>query len=137
MLDADVGEYNLVSVSSVLPKGIVENEDVPPHLKRGGFYPCVMARNTGSGEVLGAGIASAFREDDEGGYVVEHVASTDCKDPEVLEVEIRKKLKDKLVEMGDARDIAVKDIESRICTVKAEEDEYGCAMSVLLYIQNK
>ncbi|MGA7922532.1 MAG: pyruvoyl-dependent arginine decarboxylase, partial [Thermoplasmata archaeon] len=70
LLQAGIGEQNLVSVSSVLPIGIRQMERTA--IARGAITHCVLARMSGGeGEVISAGIAYGFRTDGQGGYVAE------------------------------------------------------------------
>ena len=70
LINADIGEQNLVSVSSVLPEGA---KQVPAReLPMGAVTHCILAQMRGSeGEMISAGIAYGFRKDGKGGYVAE------------------------------------------------------------------
>ena len=70
LLQAGIGDQNLVSVSSVLPIGVRQVDRVP--IARGAITHAVLARYSGGeGEVISAGIAYGFRTDGQGGYVAE------------------------------------------------------------------
>ena len=127
MIDAEVGEYNLINVSSVLPKNIERVDEIDGD--RGDFKPCVMSQMVGADKEVVAGIAYGFRDDGKGGYVVEHTACGENIDMKVFE----KEMKDKLNNMGVDRGIRIEDIETTITKIKAV-DGYGCALVVLVYL---
>ena len=78
LLQAGIGEQNLVSVSSVLPIGIRQTDRVP--MARGAITHCVLARHGGGeGEVISAGIAYGFRTDGQGGTL----RGASARDPEI------------------------------------------------------
>jgi len=70
LLEAGIGELNIVSVSSVLPVG-AEQVGIR-ELPMGAVTHCVLAQmRGGEGEMISAGIAYGFRKDGKGGYVAE------------------------------------------------------------------
>ena len=87
---AGISEQNLVAVSSVLPVGAEEISYL--ELEMGAVTHCVLSQMRGTeGEVISAGIATAYRADGKGGYVAEgHLhGSADC-----LEDDLRAKMKE-------------------------------------------
>ena len=128
MIDAGVGDVNMIKISSVLPKNIVEVEEIPEEI--GAFRPCVISKATGKNTRLAAGITYGFRDDDEGGYVMEHNVNS-------VNLELEKfidDMKEKLEQMGEDRGISLKDIEYEYSNIEVGKDEYGCAIAVLVYL---
>lgn len=128
MIDAGVGDVNMIKISSVLPKHIEEVKEIPE--KIGAFRPCVISKATGKNTRLAAGISYGFREDDKGGYVMEHNVNS-------VNLELEKfidDMKEKLEQMGEDRGISLKDIEYKYSNIEVGKDEYGCAIAVLVYL---
>lgn len=128
MLDAGVGDVNMIKISSVLPKDIEKVEEIPE--KIGAFRPCVISKATGKNTRLAAGISYGFRDDDEGGYVMEHKMNS-------INLELDKfidEMVEKLEQMGEDRGISLKDIEYDYSNIEVGKDEYGCAIAVLVYL---
>lgn len=128
MLDASIGDLNLIEVSSILPKGVEKVERIQE--KRGDFRPTVLSKSTGSGKKLIAGLAWGFREDDLGGYVIEHCAEGD----EISLDRFKEELKERLIKMGKARGTDLKDIEMIYEDLDVREEEFGCAIAGLVYL---
>lgn len=126
LLNAGIGEQNLVSVSSVLPVEIkqVKRRDLPT----GSITYCVLAQQRGGeGEMICAGIAYGFREDGLGGYVAEgHMHGTGKALKEVLEW--------KLGEMAKLRGIKFGKIEYKIEELSMPMDHYGACLAALVFI---
>lgn len=127
LIAADIGEQNLVPVSSVLPEGIEEVDPRP--LERGAVTPCILAQERGTeGELVSAGIAYGYREDGEGGYVAEahgHMSRDSLE--EILEW--------KLEEIGRHRDVDLVDIECVIEELTIPLDHYGTAVAGLVLLR--
>ncbi len=128
MIDAGVGDVNMIKISSVLPKDIEEVDEIPE--KIGAFRPCVISKTIGKNTRLAAGISYGFREDDKGGYVMEHNVNS-------INLELEKfieEMKEKLEQMGEDRGISLKDVEYEYSNIEVGKDEYGCAIAVLVYL---
>ena len=128
MIKAGVGDFNLIKVSSILPKGIRRVSGLEQHI--GAFRTCVLASSEGRGEHLVAGLAYGFRSDGRGGYVAELTASGAEVDLDPFE----DKLKESLLSMGKERGIEMIDVETMCTDVKVEPDVYGCALAILVYL---
>ena len=127
LIDAKIGELNLVSVSSILPAGIkkVPRREIP----MGSITHCVLAQQSGNeGEMISAGIAYAFRKDGMGGYVAEgHLYGTQKSLREILEWKIN--------EMAKLRDIEFGPISYKTCEMSVPMDHYGVCLASLVYLQ--
>ncbi len=128
MIEASVGEYNLIEVSSVLPAGTKRVDDFSEH--RGAFLPAVISKNTGSGKELSAGLAWGFRKDGKGGYVMEDAKEKESIDDKAL----KENLEEMLIEMGETRGVKLEKIDIKYDKVKVEADKYGCAIAALVYL---
>ncbi len=128
LYDAGVHDSNLIKVSSVLPPDINKTDSFVE--KVGAFRPCVMARAEGSKEHLMAGLCYGFREDGKGGYVAEYAATGDL----LVRSEFEDDLRFRLESMGKMRGVEMVDITCEISELKVEEDAYGCAVVVLVYL---
>ncbi|PSG97326.1 pyruvoyl-dependent arginine decarboxylase [Thermoplasmatales archaeon SW_10_69_26] len=126
LLEAEIGEQNIVPVSSVLPVGIEETD--PVQIPRGAITHCVLSQERGTeGETISAGIAYAFREDGDGGYVAEgHGKMGDKALREILEWKIN--------EIAKHRDVALGDISYRIEAQEVPMDEYGACLAALVLL---
>ncbi|MFO7990855.1 MAG: pyruvoyl-dependent arginine decarboxylase [Thermoplasmata archaeon] len=129
MIDAGIGDINLVKVSSVLPPDIEKIDTIPHDI--GEFLPGVIAVSTGSGKELSAGIAYTFRKDGKGGYVAEHTANQDEIDDEKFVKDLIYKTK----EMGLARKVKLEEPHLTKTKVKVKKNKYGCALTVLVYFE--
>jgi arginine decarboxylase len=126
LLNARIGEQNLVAVSSVLPSGI---EQVDPHdLPLGAITHCVLAEmRGGEGEMISAGIAYAFRKDGRGGYVSEgHIHGTKKALREILEW--------KMEEMARLRQLELNTVKYKIEELSVPMDHYGACVAALVYL---
>lgn len=128
MKDASVGELNLIKVTSVLPEGVERTEQVPQ--RRGDFRPAVLSTAAGSGQELAAGLGWGMRNDEKGGYVIEHSS----KDDEIDMDDYRKKLNKKLDGMAEARGVGLKKKEFAFDRIKVDGDVFGCVIAVLVYL---
>ena len=128
MLDAEVGDLNLIRVSSVLPEDIEKIEKFD--YDTGDFRACVIAQAVGIMGEAAAGIAYGFRDDGEGGYVAEHTATRKSIDMDEFEEILINKLKN----MAESRGVSLEEINTKCTLIEAEEDEYGCSIAVLVYL---
>lgn len=127
LMEAEIGEQNLVCVSSVIPVNaeITENRKMP----MGAVTHCVLAQMRGSeGETISAGIAYAMREDGHGGYVAEgHLhGSRDS---------LKEELKNKMNEMSRIRNVEFGEITFVIEELKIPKGEYGCCVAALVFTE--
>jgi arginine decarboxylase len=126
LMNAGLGEQNLVTVSSVLPEGIkqVQRQKLP----RGSIINCVLAQMRGSeGETICAGIAYAFREDGKGGYVAEGHGYTNAR-------VMREILKWKLEEMAKLREIDLLRAKYKVEDISIPWDNYGACVVALVFL---
>jgi arginine decarboxylase len=126
LLQAGIGEQNLVSVSSVLPNGIrqVDRERLP----RGAITHAVLARQGGGeGEVVSAGISYGFRSDGEGGYVAEgHLNGT--------QKALKEFLKWRMEEIAHFRGVELKRINYRTEELSIPMDHYGVCIAACVFL---
>ncbi|MEM2849335.1 MAG: pyruvoyl-dependent arginine decarboxylase [Candidatus Bathyarchaeia archaeon] len=126
LIDAGIGDCNLVPVSSILPNGAEECKlcDIPA----GSIVFVVMARMDGSeGETLGAGIAWAWEEGGRFGVVVE---AHDNMDHEKLKTA----LNDRLNEMAVMRKIKLKNVKYRVESLSVPKGFYGSVIAALVFL---
>ena len=127
MVDASIGRFNLIKVSSVLPVGIKKVQKIYGDI--GELKPAVISKVTAKNKELVAGLGWGTRKDGSG-YVMEH-SSVDDK----VEVDsYKKELEDKLHEMEKCRNIEFENTEYAYEKVDAKKDEYGCAFAALVYL---
>lgn len=127
LLNAEIGEQNLISVTSVIPKGA---KQVPIRdLAMGEITHCVLAQMRGSeGEMISSGISYAYREDGNGGYVAEgHLHGTKKALKEVLTW--------KMDEMAQLRDIKFKKIHYKLEETSIPMDHYGACVAALVFVE--
>jgi arginine decarboxylase len=126
LLQAGIGEQNLVSVSSILPSGIRQVER--PRLTRGALTHCVLARHSGSeGEVVSAGIGYGFRADGEGGYVAEgHIHGT--------QKSLKEFLRWRMEEIAHFRGVELKRIYTRTEELAVPMDHYGVCIAACVFL---
>ena len=126
LLNAGMGEQNLVSVSSVLPIGVMQVRY--RELPMGAITHCVLAQQRGGeGEMIAAGIAYGFRQDGLGGYVAEgHIHGTKEALKEVLEW--------KMGEMAKLRGVRFKSLNYKIEEVSIPMDHYGACLAALAFL---
>jgi arginine decarboxylase len=126
LIQAGVGEQNMLSVSSVIPDGAVQ---VPARdLPMGSITHCVLAQMRGSeGEMISAGIAYAFRKDGRGGYVAEgHLHGSKESLIEVLEW--------KMNEMAKLRGIEFEPVQYVVEELQIPMDHYGTCLACLVFL---
>jgi len=127
LINANIGEQNLVAVSSVLPVGA---KQVPIRvLPMGEVTHCVIAQMRGSeGEMISAGIAYAHRKDGKGGYVAEgHIHGTKKALKEVLNW--------KMEEMAKLRQVEFKSVHYKIEELSVPMDHYGACVAALVFVE--
>jgi arginine decarboxylase len=126
LLQAGIGEQNLVSVSSVLPIGVrqVDRERLP----RGAVTHAVLARQGGGeGEVVSAGISYGFRTDGQGGYVAEgHLNGT--------QKALKEFLKWRMEEIAHFRGVELKRIQYRTEELSIPMDHYGVCIAACVFL---
>ena len=126
LLEAGIGEQNLVSVSSVLPVGIKEVK--PEEIAMGAITHCVLAQQRGTeGETISAGIAYANRTDGQGGYVAEghgHMSAEALQ--EILEW--------KMNEIARHRKVELDQIRYNILEQRIPMDHYGACITALVFL---
>src|SRR5213594_4806952 len=126
LTDAGLSEQNLVYVSSVLPVNIrqIKWKELP----MGAITHCVLAQQRGGeGEMISAGIAYGFRDDDYGGYVAEgHMHWTKNSLREVMEW--------KMGEMAKLRGIKFRRIDYRMEDLSIPMDHYGACLAALVFL---
>jgi len=126
LLQAGIGEQNLVSVSSVLPIGIRQVERVP--ISRGAITQAVLARHAGGeGEVISAGIGYGFRSDGQGGYVAEgHLHGT--------QKALKEFLKWRMEEIAHFRGVELRRIHYRTEELSIPMDHYGVCIAACVFL---
>lgn len=127
LINAGIGEQNLVTVSSVIPIG-AECVDIC-EMPMGAITHCVLAQMRGTeGETISAGIAYAYRKDGNGGYVAEgHIhGSADS---------LREILSWKMNEMARIRNLEFEDIHFIAEELEIPLDHYGCCVAALVFTE--
>lgn len=126
LIEAGIGEQNIVPVSSVLPEGIEEVE--PVEIQRGAITHCVLAQQRGTeGETISAGIGWGFREDGAGGYVAEgHGNMGEDSLAEILEW--------KMNEIAGHRDVELKTTRYQVEAIEVPMDHYGACVAALVML---
>jgi arginine decarboxylase len=127
LINAGIGEQNLVSVSSVIPIGAERIE--PREMPMGAVTHCVLAQMRGcEGETIAAGIAYAYRKDGKGGYVAEgHIHGSAESLREILACKMR--------EMSEIRNVEFGDIIYATEDLKIPMDNYGCCVAALVFTE--
>ncbi len=127
LIMANIGEQNLVAVSSVIPIGAKRVEK--KELDMGAVTHCVLSQMRGkNGEVVSAGIAYAYRKDGKGGYVAEGHLHGSAKN---LDVELR----EKMVEMARIRDVELEEINTLTEELKIPTGQFGCCIASLVFTE--
>ena len=127
LIKADIGEQNLVSVSSVIPIGakMTEKREMP----MGAVTHCVLAQMRGTeGEMISAGIAYAFRKDGKGGYVAEGHLHGSMKS-------LKSDLEWKMNEIANARGVELEEIQYVMEELEIPVDNYGCCVAALVFTE--
>ena len=126
--DAGIGDYNLVPVSSIIP---VDAEEVEPmELPPGSIVFLVMAKKTGRGGRISAGIAWAKGKDEKGrsyGCVIESNNSGEGE-------ELKKILEKKLEDLCKRRGIRPEKRGFRVESIEVPKGKYGCVIAAVVLI---
>ncbi len=127
LMDAGLANYNLVPVSSIIPKGATETEHV--ELEEGNPVFLVMSVCQGSSDdELLAGI-SWFKEEGSMGLVMEnHMVNGDQK-------KLRAEMVSMLTEATAIRGIPLGKIRHHVEVLKVPEDSFGCAVTCLVFTE--
>jgi arginine decarboxylase len=122
---AGIAQCNLVSVSSILPRGC---EEVKKHsILAGSITYSVLARMDGDeGTTIGAGIAWTWAKSKKYGLVAEAHGYMDKK-------AVEETLQWKVKEMAKIRGIKTGPIQTQIEILRVPMDNYGCVISALVY----
>ncbi|MCQ2052794.1 MAG: pyruvoyl-dependent arginine decarboxylase [archaeon] len=127
LINAGIGEQNLVSVSSVIPVGA--GQIMPIELPMGAVTHCVLAQMRGTeGETISAGIAYGFRKDCKGGYVAEGHLHGSKKS-------LKADLQWKMNEMARLRGVEFEDISFIIEEQEIPANNYGCCVAALVFTE--
>jgi arginine decarboxylase len=129
LINAGIGEQNLLSVSSVIPVGAQLSAQC--EIPMGAITHCVLAQMRGTeGEMIAAGVAYAFRKDGHGGYVAEgHLHG--CKDS------LKEDLKWKMEEMARIRNVELEEIHYAMEDLAVPVDNYGCCIASVVFTDYK
>ena len=129
LMDAGISQCNLVSVSSILPKGAQQVE--PFEIEAGTITFTVLARIDGDSEsVISAGLGWAFCTDSKGGDIYGIVVE---EKGVKTEEKAKKAINLKLAEMVENRGIKIKKNDLKTASVKVPKDHYGSAIVALIY----
>ncbi len=124
LIDAGVGNTNLVKMSSIIPPGAEQVE--PFALPFGSLVPIAYASKTSQipGEVISAAVACALPEDNTmPGVIMEYSASGHCKDAEAI---VRKMAEEAL----KMRKLEIRDIIS--ISIDHTVKRTGCAFACVV-----
>ncbi|HLF07325.1 MAG TPA: pyruvoyl-dependent arginine decarboxylase [Thermoplasmata archaeon] len=126
LVDAKIGDLNIVTVSSILPENI--KQIAPKDLPRGAITHMVLAQQRGNeGEMISAGIAWTMRDDDAGGYIVEgHMHGTQKR--------LREVLKWKLETMAELRQIGLRKVRYKVEELSIPMDNYGVVLGACVFV---
>ena len=123
--NAGIAHCNLVSVSSILPKGCVQRDkiNIPP----GSITHAVIARMDGTeGQNIGATISWTWEKSGYYGIVAETHGFMD--EAALLEI-----AEWKIMEMAKIRDIEIGEIHHICETIRVPMDNYGCVIAALVF----
>ncbi len=123
LLEAGIGHCNLVSVSSIIPKGAIEvkNGNIPA----GSITFVVLSRMDGEEEqLITAGIGVAKCE--EYGLVAEAYGFK-------TEEEILKEIRDKLYAMASTRNFEVLEIKTKVESMVVPKGKYGSVVAAVVF----
>lgn len=123
---AGIGQCNLVPVSSILPPKCRNRKwrKIPA----GSITHAVIARmDGGEGTTIGAGIAWAWESERKYGLVAEAHGYMDAR-------ALKETLQWKVKEMAKIRGIQIDKINYRMEALRVPMDNYGCVISVLVYV---
>lgn len=123
--DAGIAHCNLVSVTSMLPKGCVQKEEIDVPI--GAITHAVIARMDGAeGQNIGAAIAWSWEKGGKCGIVAETHGYMD--EEALLEI-----AEWKIKEMAKTREIEIGEINYRCETMRVPMDNYGCVIAALVF----
>lgn len=125
LLEAGVGNTNLMKMSSIMPPGVKETGIVP--LEPGSFVPLAYASINSSeeGRLIAAAVAAAIPEDDTlPGVIMEHSGRASAAS---IEEKVRKMAEDAMVKRG----YRIREIRSISVEHKVEENGAAFAAVVL------
>ncbi|MFX1486043.1 MAG: pyruvoyl-dependent arginine decarboxylase [Promethearchaeota archaeon] len=132
LLNAGIGQYNLVEVSSIIPpdaKQVHRLIEIPAGI----VVFAIIARKDGkSEEAIGAGIGWAWGILSTGkrlGIVVKE--ETGSRDPDLIKAELEKKLK----EMASIRNMKLLEIHTRAEQMEVPKDKFGSVVVAFVYLQ--
>jgi pyruvoyl-dependent arginine decarboxylase len=123
--NAGIAHCNLVSVSSILPKGCIQRDkvNIPP----GSITYAVIARMDGiEGQNIGVAISWSWERNGHYGIVAETHGYMD--EAALLEI-----AEWKILEMARIRDIKVGEIHHVCETSRVPMDNYGCVIAALVF----
>ncbi|MCQ2086280.1 MAG: pyruvoyl-dependent arginine decarboxylase [archaeon] len=125
LINAGIGEQNLVLVSSIIPENAKQIDRVK--LSMGAITHCVLSQMRGfEGETISAGIAYAYRKDNRGGYVAEsHLHGSG----ESLKAELQRKI----WEIAKIRRVEITDVNFVIEELEVPANHYGCCIASLVF----
>ncbi|MEA3255350.1 MAG: pyruvoyl-dependent arginine decarboxylase, partial [Candidatus Altiarchaeota archaeon] len=125
LINAGIGQCNLIKVSSILPRNCVETP--PVELEPGTLTFTVLSRSDGvKGEEIASGIGCAVMNKEGYGLVAE-----DCINR--LKEEAGSEVERKLREMASSRGMGVKEIRIETESLRVDS-EFGCIIAALVYL---
>ena len=125
LIKMNIGEQNLVAVSSVIPVGAkeVKSAEIP----MGAVTHCVLSEMRGTeNETIAAGIAYAFRKDGRGGYVAEGRSHGTA-------AALRDTLEQKMNEIAGSRNVQLNEIRYVIESMTIPKDHFGACVAALVF----
>ena len=128
LLNAKIGDCNLIYVSSIIPENCVEVDSLP-NLNPGTIIYVVMSRKDGMGPdkiVAGIGVARIKVGSKEYGFIAE--------DAGVNEREVRQKVINKLNEMAKSRNAKILDIKTEIEALEVPSGFYGTVIAAVVFL---
>ncbi|MCQ2056048.1 MAG: pyruvoyl-dependent arginine decarboxylase [archaeon] len=125
LINTGIGEQNLVLVSSIIPENAKQIDRAK--LPMGAITYCVLSQMRGfEGETISAGIAYAYRGDNQGGYVAESHLHGSGKS---LKIELQRKIE----EIAKTRRVEIADINFVIEELEVPANHYGCCIASLVF----
>jgi arginine decarboxylase len=138
LVNAGIGDYNLLPLSSVMPMGaeVVEQDayDAPAETFGQRLYVVrAEQRSSVSGEWVGAGIGWAQTDDDRGWFVEHDVIASDRA---AAERDLHALIEDSLTDICEHRRLSMPSFKS-ISTVVQVLDSPVCALAVAIYASER
>lgn len=128
LANARISHCNLVSVTSILPKGCVQRTRL--EIPMGAITHAIIARMNGSGgQNIGAAIAWSMEKNGRGGVVAETHGNMD-------ERALLKAAEWKIIEMAKIRNIELDKIKYMCETLWIPTGHYGCVIVALVFSPN-